>query len=463
MSNLMLGWCLCLLLGGLLWLALAGRPRASADWLAAAGHAPLLGLATCGLLVALRPQVPGEALFSASLPLLAAALLLAAGAALWRWRAAGAAVAANVAAEPLRGWWLLLIPIAVRFVFLWDEALLRPVFAWDAWNAWSLKAKTWYSVGQAPFMAPADWWASDDPLARTALAWRYPELLSRIELWLAGAAGAWNEGAIGLAWPLLWLGLIAGCAGQWLALGVSRRQALVLAYVLASLPLLSVHGALAGYADLWVAAALSFGVLAWLRWRSARERSQLALALACLALLPLFKFEGAVWALLVLGVGALIEVPVRRRGRVVAAVVAAGLAGLALAWLLHLPWVTLIRDVLSGATGSVNISRWSAALAFLNGLFGQNNWHLLWPLLLAVLLWQRDSLRRRPDTGLLALLLAGGLFALFVLFVFTPAAKWAASATAANRLVLHWVPLAVSLLALLWREAAADRAPPPAR
>lgn len=460
MSNLVLGWGACLLLGVALWLALAGRPRVSAQWLTAAGHAPLLGLAACGLLVALRPDVPGDALFRASLPLLGAALLLAGGAAIWRWRTAVPA-AVPAADTPLRWWWLLLIPIAVRFVFLLDEALLRPVFAWDAWNAWSLKAKTWYSLGQVPFLAPADWWASDDPLAHTALAWRYPELLSRIELWLAGAAGAWNEGAIGLAWPLLWLGLIAGCAGQWMALGVSRRQALILAYALASLPLLSVHGALAGYADLWVAAALSFGVLAWLRWRNSRELGQLALALACLGLLPLFKFEGMVWALLVLGVGVLVEVPARRRWQVVALVGVAGLAGLLLAWLLHLPWVTLIRDVLSGATGSVNISRWSAALAFFNGLFGQNNWHLLWPLLLAGLFWQRDCLRRRPDTALLALLLAGGLCALFVLFVFTPAAKWAASATAANRLVLHWVPLAVSLLALLWREAAAGKAPPP--
>ena len=68
------------------------------------------------------------------------------------------------------------------------------------------------------------------------------------------------------------------------------------------------------------------------------------------------------------------------------------------------------------------------------------------------MIWRRALLQRR-EIALLALLLAGGFVALIALFVFTPAAKWAASATAINRLVLHWAPLALSLIGLLLRDA----------
>ncbi|TDR43262.1 hypothetical protein DFR29_107275 [Tahibacter aquaticus] len=449
----LLAWAGAFLLGLAVWLALAGRPRQAGDWLAGSGYAVLLGLLACGGLVALSPQAPGAQLFAATLPWLALALTAAACAAFWRWRREAPALAPSGRLSPRLPYWcgLLLLAVLLRFVVLVDEAVLRPVFVWDAWNAWSLKAKTWFELGQVSYINPLQWWEPLSTGSHTALAWRYPELLSRVELYLAAAAGAWNESAVGLAWPIVWAALLCGCAGQWLALGMNRLLVLVLTYVLASLPLLSVHAGLAGYADLWVATALSFGVLAWLRWRQSRDRGQLALAVLCLLLLPLLKFEGAVWSLLVLGLALGVEMPPRWRWIGLAA--AAGLVLLVLlaAWLLQMPWLALVRDTISGATGgSSDISRSSAALAFATGLFGQSNWHLLWPLLLGCMLWQRQHLRGEPGT--LALLLGGGLAALFCLFVFTPAAKWAASETASNRLVLHWVPLAVSLLGLLLRE-----------
>ncbi|HSX60978.1 MAG TPA: hypothetical protein VLF18_12315 [Tahibacter sp.] len=442
-------------LGAALWFALAGLPRRPGERFAAAGYATLLGLLASGMLVALRRDAAGADTFIATLPLIGAAIVLLAGLG-WRRarRAQPSAPVAMTTGTRLPPWaWLLFAAIAVRFAFVLDEAFLRPVFVWDAWNAWSLKAKTWFELGQVRFLDPTSWWRDSDPSAHTALAWRYPELLSRIELWLASAAGAWNEGAVATAWPLLWLALVAGCAGQWRALGVSRNACVVLAYLLASLPLLSVHAALAGYADLWVAATLTFAVLAWLRWLRDGDRAQLLLATCCTGALPLLKFEGAVWALLLTGLAILVQVPPRwRRIGLIAAVFGALLA-VAASWALQLPWLALVRDVLSGvAAGDNDVSRFVAATAFFKGLFAQNNWHLLWPLLVACLIWQRERLRDRREIGLLALLLGAGLAALFCLFVFTPAAKWATSETAMNRLVLQWAPLALSLIGLLLRD-----------
>ncbi|WP_257389470.1 hypothetical protein, partial [Tahibacter caeni] len=401
----------------------------------------------------------GAQLFAAVVPLLATATAVFAGIAFWRQRGRLPAVVAAAPVPPLPRWlWLLLIPIALRFAVVLDEAVLRPVFVWDAWNAWSLKAKTWFELGQVPFVDPSVWWQSSDTTMHTALAWRYPELLSRVELWFAAAAGAWNEGAIAAAWPLLWLALIAGCAGQWRALGVAPASCLVFAYLLASLPLLSVHAGLAGYADLWVAAVLSFAALSWLRWLQTQETGQLLLAVVCAALLPLLKFEGVIWLLWLVGLGVLVALPRRWRWLGVAASALLVLAVVALSLLLQLPWLAIVRDTVSGlATSGSETARLAAAMAFFNGLFGQYNWHLLWPLLAGCLIWQRERLWRERETGLLAVLIGGGLAALAVLFVFTPAAKWAASQTASSRLMLHWAPLALSLVALLLR---APPAPP---
>lgn len=453
-GGLLLGWLCSLVLGATLWLAVAGRPRRPGDALAAAGHAVLLGLLATGLLVGLRRGLPGTGLFAGMLPLLGGGVALFGALAAWRWRRQPRGDMQSPSIEvPLPWWaWLLLAAIAVRFAFVLDEAVLRPVFVWDAWNAWSLKAKTWFELGQVPFLEPKVWWRESDTAAHTALAWRYPELLSRVELWLAAAAGAWNEGAVATAWPLLWLALIAGCAGQWRALGVPRLGCVILAYLLASLPLLSVHAGLAGYADLWVATTLTFAVLSGLRWLRDGDRAQLVLALGCTVLLPLLKFEGAIWALLIVGLGVLACVPPRWRRIGLAVSLLVPVLSLIVSWLLDLPWLALVRDTLSGMTASnADVSRAAAALAFFKGLFAQNNWHLLWPLVLAVAVWRREALLRERETGLLALLVSAGLVALFVLFVFTPAAKWAASETATNRLVLHWAPLALSLIALLLR------------
>jgi len=521
--GLLLGWSCCAVLGAVLWLIAAGVPRRVGEWLAAGGYALLLGFLLTGALVGLRRDTVGVQLFGAVLPVFGGALA-------WLWLAAwlgrigdrfglyavllgfAAAVAVDLLVKPDSHWrlfavtlpllvafarllgqaaagrvhsgaslpaagstagerlpywaWLLFAAIAVRLALVADEAWLRPVFAWDAWNAWSLKARTWFELGQVPFVDPAIWWQHGDATLHTALAWRYPELLSRIELWFAASAGAWNEGAVGMAWPLLWLALIAGCAGQWRALGVAPLRCAVFAYLLASLPLLSVHAALAGYADLWVATALTFAVLSWLRWLRDGDRGQLLLAVCCATALPLLKFEGAIWLLWLAGLAVLVALPSRWRKPGLAAAMLLVVAAVLVSLLLQLPWLAIVRDTVSGLTTSGSeTARLGAALAFLNGLLGQYNWHLLWPLLLGCLVWQRERLWRERETGLLAVLIGGGLAALFVLFVFTPAAKWAASQTAASRLMLHWAPLALSLVALLLRGRPApphtpDASPP---
>ena len=50
-----------------------------------------------------------------------------------------------------------------------EEALLRPVFPWDAWSAWAVKPKTWMLIGHAePYVSMLQWLADPTAAVRTA-------------------------------------------------------------------------------------------------------------------------------------------------------------------------------------------------------------------------------------------------------------------------------------------------------
>jgi hypothetical protein len=452
-TGYVIAWIYAVLVGAGFWCAAAGLPR-RADIAACLGYGIVFGLVVCGLAITGR-SVPGTQLVAAMWPWLAALLGVVAVLAAWRIRRMPAVGTDATPRERLPWWcWAIALLLVLRFALIVDEAWLRPVFAWDTWIAWAAKAKVWFDSGQAAhFVAPGAWIDGSDATARTSLAWHYPELLSRIDLWLASASGAWNEAAIGLAWPALWLALLAGCYGQWRALGVVRLHAVVAVYALGSLPLINVHAALAGYADLWIATILVFSVLAWQRWLVRGERAQLVVCFALLAVLPLVKFEGMVWAVALAGLIVFGVVPSRWRIGGVAVALALGALAVLVSWWLKLAWLTTALGILGGDGGGRSASSlFSVLRAFASGLFAQYNWHLLWLAVPALLMLRWRALREDRALGLLALYLAGAIVFVVCLFALTPAAKWAESNTAINRLVLQIVPVAISLCVLLLRD-----------
>lgn len=450
-----LAWIATLAFGSGVWAAADGLPRRGARWAAALGYGFVIGCCAAGLLIGLLQPASTRRV----LPLVGSTLVVLALAAWtfawWRNRRVMQPPLADV---PLGRWrWLialLLALLAVRGIYLLDEILLRPVFPWDAWWVWAARAKAWFLGGALdPVVDPQAWLSQRGEMLRTTLAYNYPLLLSRMELWFVCAVGEWNEPAINLTWFGLWLAMLGGCYGQWRLLGASRRTAAIAVYALGALPLLDVHVALAGYADLWLTAAFAFAVLSWMRWQEARERGQLALAIVLLVLLPLLKFEGVVWALCLVAMLVLGLVPAQLRWwGFGAAIVVTGLA-IATSIALDLAWVRLAHDLLSGATGGrAAQSRFEVLRVVLDALFAQNNWNLFWYAAFGVIAW-----RWRTAWNAMPLRLLGGVFVLGIgfvaaLFFLTPAAKWAESYTAVNRLMLQLVPLAATLTVLLLRD-----------
>jgi len=428
----------------------------------ALGYGSVLGMLVASALTALTARADTVHAWNHAAVWLALCAAVAGVVVVYRQRASSRKVS-PAPSEKVKYWKNIIIALALasliwRGFIMAGEVLQRPTYPWDAWVAWAVKSKTWFLLGHyAPFVPIDAWLGTAGAELYSGPAWAYPATLSWMQVWFASAAGDWIEPLVNLPWLVLWIGLLLGHYGQWRALGLCRTRAVIAVYVLGSLPLLSSHVALAGYADLWVATLFGFAVLAWLRWQERGERDQLILALICAAVLPLLKLEGMVWCLSLLaaiGFGALSR---RRRWRA-AALAAAVLLVIVLVGQSNMLFAA-IGWVRSGSRaidipviGKLSVA-WhgDAASGVLRSLFAQSNWHVLWWLVVPVLIWRRRVLRASDALSLCSLLLLACFVLLLFLFVFTDAAEWAESYTAVNRLIMHITPAVVSLLALLLR------------
>lgn len=446
-------WLTPLALGSGIFALLDGRPRSPADFMRVFGGGFVLG--ALGTALALAPL--GRIDVDAIVPRVAIVLLpLALGA--WAWvllRERDGVMPKPVDARRMHPLiWCLLALLAIHAWLMADEILLRPMYPWDAWAAWLLKPKAWMLGGHLdPFVGFNEWLADASGTLRTSQSWNYPEALGRLAIWFASAWGDWNAGVVGAIWLALWAALLAGVYGGVRALGLARDRSIVAIYALGSLPLINVHVALAGYADLWIAALIALACLSWMRALETGTRGPLVLAALFALLLPGVKLEGAIWLVLLAGTMLYARMPLRLRrvALVLAPVVGAGVVT---AYLLRLPLIApaLDRIGLSADTGVLLAHAPAVIGAVAEGLFVQYNWHLFWIAFVLTLVVRFAKLKASAPLRFLGLFLLLGSAFLFALFVLTPAGKWAESYTAVNRLSLQIVPAMLVFAALLWRE-----------
>lgn len=433
---------------------------------AALGYGAVLGLLLAAAVTSLTATADTAHAWRHAWPWLAL-IAVTAGVLGWRRLARHSAGGDRESREPSPRPWQYVLLAGLYATLAWRawlaarEIWLRPLYPWDAWSAWAVKAKVWFLLGHhVAYVPPREWLADKTASLYTAVAWFYPDATSWLDVWFASAAGGWVEPLVNLPWLIVWIALLLGHHGQWRALGLGRLRALFFVYLLGSLPLLTVHVALAGYSDLWVATVFAFSVLAWMRWLQAREPGQLALALLCAALLPFLKLEGWVWALsLYAAFGLAALPPLWRRVAgfgIVLVLVSIASGGLRFAFV-KLGWVDAAGAITNSRIGAFDLllhPRWHdrGLSGMAEALFAHPNWHLLWWLLPAVLALRWRYLAARQWLFAPAILLLACLGAVAFLFTFTDAANWAENFTAINRLVLQLTPAVVSLLALLLQD-----------
>ncbi|MEO8458886.1 MAG: hypothetical protein ABI451_00015 [Dokdonella sp.] len=454
-------WLAILALGMALVAAARGVPRSLVQWMVLAGEGAIVGMLAAGIVVGLSCGADSRNAVEHGLPwmfgLMAIVVLLA-----WRTRRASlvnsVGVAERSAGGPERHTRLIvcfvIALIALHLLPLLVELLLRPVFPWDAWAAWMIKPKAWYLGGHFDaFVDPATWITSADIL-RTTPAFRYPELSSWLQLLLADGYGEWNEPMVLVPWAVLFVGLLLAMYGLSRRLGSSTTVAVIACYALASMPLIDAHIALAGYLDLWIGAVILLSLGAWLEWRrQPQRRGLLVLAFALAWSLVLLKQEGAIWLLVLIAVGVYGQLGAvwQRRDLWFAA------STLVLLVLMVLVFHGWINDRLAGidvpGIGVLQLGWYPGGLTLITALFQHDDWHLLGLTLLLVPIVRWRNLCADREAQLLGLFLLAGWIALLLLFCFTPAAKWAESQTATNRLVMQLVPTMVLWLILLLRPS----------
>ncbi|KAA6187870.1 hypothetical protein F2Q65_01130 [Thiohalocapsa marina] len=361
---------------------------------------------------------------------------------------------------------LLLLLVCIRLLNLSLEVWWLPLYPWDAWTTWAVRAQIWaHAQDLVPFVGPDTW--LDDPTGEThsIRAWRYPPTVSLIAAWPTLAFGSWNETAVNLPWIGCALALALGFYGQTRLWGATALTSLVFTWLLLSLPMLNTHIALAGYADLWLATALGlsfFALMHWVRdgdWRQALLA--LLLALAC----ALIKREGMIWMLLFLPTVLAARLS---RNWLLLVLTAVGTGGL-LVWIaggidvevpmlgnviigpdrLELSWVGVFSLQLGGS--------WEPVIEH---LFIRNNWHLLpflipvsW--LVAAVLIVRGLGDQVLRAGLMWTTLS--LLAIYVLFFWTDASQWADSGASINRILLHFAPALLFWILTVWSALISDR------
>jgi hypothetical protein len=331
---------------------------------------------------------------------------------------------------------------------LLSEAALRPLFAWDAWSAWATKAKVYFAMhAVVPFVDLATWAAATGPVWFDAQPGQ-PATLPLLQAWVVTAIGAWDDASAAMPWPVFYLALVLVVYGEVRRRGAPPLHALVAAWLVATLPLLGTQVALAGYADLPLAAAFALGALAGVRAMHTRAPIDIVAAAAALTSLALYKASGWAWIVVALPglAAAALGRPWYRRIVVLLIAVAVGIVGVA----------ARFPDVKLGRVSFAHAPVWDAYAV--EGLL-LANWHLVALGLVGTLLLRR---RRVFDTDLapLTLILATGAVWLAMLVAFPAFRFWGADFLGLNRATLVLVPFAIAWMAVAMLDAPAAAAEP---
>jgi hypothetical protein len=343
--------------------------------------------------------------------------------------------------------------IALHCYLVAINVLIKPLFAWDAWATWSVKARTWFELKQmVAFVGHSAWLDQADRSAHVLDAWNYPDTAPLIQTWVALVVDRWDDALINLPWLFCFIALGVGFYGQLRLLQISRMNQLIAVYLIISLPLLNTHIAMAGYADLWLSTAFTFTVLALMQSMITGSVVQLLLALFSACCVVLFKTEGVVLLLTLIPLCLAMKLPpaLLKKFAVMSVV---SLIGLILILFVFSPIQLSIPYL-----GEFSIAYHSVWGAMRINYFELPNWHLLCYVVSVGFLYAMfapsvSALQRK----LILTLVVSLLGYLFVLFFLTQNYSWAERYSSVNRITLHLLPSVFFCVLLIFDQRFKNR------
>ena len=209
--------------------------------------------------------------------------------------------------SPSWGGWLsdpvalsMLILLCAHLALSLDNNLSKAIFPWDAFTTWMYRAKVWVLTDTISNMAFTPAWVAGHADSDYAIhAHHYPVALSVYPAYMSGLTGAWTSSAASIPWTMALLALAMSTYGTLKLANCHEKLALIGAYFIASLPLVNVHAALAGYGDLWISLSSGIGLTLLLIWTLHGGRETLRIGIVALLVGTQLKTEGWLW----LGVG----------------------------------------------------------------------------------------------------------------------------------------------------------------
>ncbi len=342
-----------------------------------------------------------------------------------------------------------IIIIAISTVHLYLIAInvsIKPLFAWDSWATWSVKARTWFELKQIVAFGDRTTWLSGVDNSLHALdAWNYPDTVPLIQTWVALMIDQWDDSLVNIPWVFCFISLGIGFYGQLKFLEISNLLKAVGVYLIISLPLVNTHVALAGYADLWLCSAYTLTVLALIQSLITKSRSQLALAILAMFCVALFKTEGVVLLLTLLPIWIVVKSPstILTKLAIISCVAILAMIGAITLFSpieLNLPYL-----------GKFLINYHSVWDAVIINYFELPSWHLLGYLTVIGFLYscftKSLTLLQRKLVLTPLITLVGYLF---VLFFLTQNYTWAQQYSSINRITLHLLPSILFCLLLIF-------------
>lgn len=452
-TSLLLPWIL-----GSVWVFWLLRPSGRWSIFIITGHGYLVGVFLTTLLIRLW-HLAGLPLHYWALAVVLSALSVAGVVAV---RLQQSPVREVMRSNPLQRWEVaitafFLLLIAWRYATIAQELILRPLFPWDAWMNWAPKAITWFHYNDLISFVSRDNWLNAPAEALkysegAPKAWQYPVTIPLLQLWGMLGAGTSDHTLIYLPWLCVAMAIGLSLFGHLRQAGVSIPVATLACYVLLSLPFMNVHTALAGYADIWVAAAFGCAVFALHEWDVTRQWPYALLALVLALMCTQLKIPGLIMGGIVLTVLLTSLIKINKASLIVL------LAGLAIS-LLAITTIGIESSIpgigrIVITTSEINlpyIGHYKLAYhpvhgAIINTVFLMTNWNMLGYLfcLVTLALVVKPHIFASPPLVLRALTLT--LLFIFFVYFFSNRYKFAQDFTQVNRALVYSIPVIVYYL-----------------
>ena len=347
---------------------------------------------------------------------------------------------------------LLITLIAAHLLLVLASNLTRDIFPWDAFTTWMYRAKVWVLNDEMLNFQGVNQWLQSGGLGYALPASHYPPSVSAVAAFGSALSSGWDDQSASMPWFFAMLAIGSMMFGVCKQSGLATLPSLAVLYLLISLPIVGMHGVLAGYADLWMVGTSGMGLAALLLWTQKRQRGALAIGTVLLVVGPCFKTEGWIW----LGMGMLFilihTLWHQRRYAALFCVMAILLAGFRLQsvnfgalglWGIHEETIHI------GPLGQYLLRPYNALPKYFEMIFLRSNFHLLGTLyLLALALLTFINWRASVTHWLMGALI---ICSQWVIFGLSSYSLYAETGTAINRLLLQFLPVFVLTIAMAWK------------